>query len=582
MKLFFLWAAILLPGLAFPDNASRTIGAAIPWTTYEAEEMRTTGLVRGPKYGPFLVETESSHQKCVQLGAGEHVEFAAQQQANTIVIRFSLPDQSDGGGMADELKLHINGKEERRLNITSRNAMLYGSYPFTNHPAAGKPRNFYDELRVRNLRISQGDVIRIEKADTQSDWCIIDIVDLENVAPPLRKPVKALSILDFGADGKGAADDTEALRQCVAEAVKRGKVAWLPAGIYKVTGDLVLPSNARIQGAGMWHTTLDGDADLYGQSARRVRLKLSGTNIHLADFAIMGRLNYRNDNEPNDGIVGANCADSSVTRVWIEHTKAGVWVYNGTRLAISGCRFRNLLADGVNFCVGTRESVVENCTARGTGDDCFAIWPAPSDQSFTEQTPKPGHNVFRRCTGQLTFLANGAAIYGGMDNRIEDCLFTDISSGCGVLISTTFPTADEVLKIDNNFSGTTVVKNVDLIRCGGFDHGWTWRGSFQICLHKRSISGLLLSNINIRDSFSDGLMVVAPECPPGQGILANTLLENLVITGSGRGSDRRYDLHIRDDSGGELKIRSSRISSQHNASNRFKLDSGAVGLSGRK
>jgi hypothetical protein len=40
------------------------IGADIPWMTYRAADMKTTGTVLGPKYAPFLVETESSGQKC--------------------------------------------------------------------------------------------------------------------------------------------------------------------------------------------------------------------------------------------------------------------------------------------------------------------------------------------------------------------------------------------------------------------------------------------------------------------------------------------------------------------------------------
>jgi nigerose phosphorylase len=36
------------------------IGADLPWTTYEAEAMKSTGVVLGPKYDPYLVETESS------------------------------------------------------------------------------------------------------------------------------------------------------------------------------------------------------------------------------------------------------------------------------------------------------------------------------------------------------------------------------------------------------------------------------------------------------------------------------------------------------------------------------------------
>lgn len=548
-------------------------GADLPWTTYEAEDMKTSGTVLGPKYAPFQVETEASHQKCVKLGAaGEFVEFTAAARANALVIRYHLPDSKDGGGVNSTLSLLVNDKRVRTLPLTSHYALLYGGYPFTNQPKDGRMRNFFDELRVKDLKIAKGDVVRLQKSFADAPHCIIDFVDLEQVAPPLAAPKQSLSVLEFGAGGTGATDDTEALRNCIAAAQQQGKTVFVPPGDYKLTGDIPLPSNVKIQGAGMWHTTFVGDADLYGQADKRVRFKLTGTNIHLADFAIFGKLNYRNDNEPNDGIVGAGCADSTVSRIWVEHTKVGAWIYNGTRLVIEGCRFRNLLADGVNFCVGTRESVVENCTTRGTGDDCFAIWPAPADQGFAEQTPKPGHNIFRRCTGQLTFLANGGAIYGGVSNRIEDCLFTDISTGCGVLISTTFPTADEALKIDNNFSGTTVVKNVDMIRCGGFDHGWTWRGSFQLCLHKRSISGLAISNINIRDSFSDGLTVVAPECPEGQGILADTRLENVSIPNFGLGAKSRHGLFIREDAAGSMTLRGCQIGDVQNSSTRFTIN----------
>ena len=44
----------------------------------------------------------------------------------------------------------------------------------------------------------------------------------------------------------------------------------------------------------------------------------------------------------------------------------------------------------------------------GTGDDGFAIWPAPGAQAYV-----PGLNVITHCTAQTAFLANGGAIYGG-------------------------------------------------------------------------------------------------------------------------------------------------------------------------
>jgi hypothetical protein len=562
--------ALIVACAACPNHARAEVGADMPWTTYEAEAMKSTGLVLGPKYDPYLVETEASGQKCVKLtAAGEFVEFSAAAKANALVIRYSLPDSKEGGGTSTSLDLFINGKKVGTLSLTSHYSWLYGNYPFSNQPHEGKPRNFYDELRIKDLHIAKDDVIRLQRAAADTAYCIVDLVDLEDVPAALTAPANALCVLDFGAGGKGGTDDTDALRQCVAAAQKQGRPVWVPTGDYKLTGDILVPSSVTIQGAGMWHTTFVGDDQLYGQSARRVRFKLTGRQIRLADFSIVGRLNYRNDNEPNDGVVGAGCADSSISRVWVEHTKVGIWIYNGTNLVIEGCRFRDLLADGVNLCVGTSGTVIQNCTARGTGDDCFAMWPAASDQGFVGQSPRPGNNVIRHCTGQLTFLANGGAIYGGADNRIEDCLFTDISTGCGILISTTFPTSDEQRKIDNNFSGTTIVRNCRLLRCGGYDHSWAWRGSLQICLDRRNISGLTISQVDIRDSFSDGLTIVAPGSPKGEGTLSNVRLEKVNIPNFGIGAPSRHGLWIRQDAAGGLTLVNSKITDIQNDSPGF-------------
>jgi hypothetical protein len=548
------------------------VGADTPWTTYEAEGMKTTGIVLGPKYDPNLVETESSGQKCVKLAAGkDFLEFSAEAKANALVVRYSLPDSKEGGGTNAGLDLYVNGAKVRALALTSKYTWLYGTYPFSNQPAEGKPRNFYDELRVKGLNIGRNDVIRLQRSGGDAAYCIVDLVDLEDVPGPLPTPKNSLSVLDFGADRNGETDATSALRTCIAEAQKQGRTVWVPPGDYKVTGELLVPSSVTVQGAGMWHTTFVGDSSLYDKSARRVRFKLAGSNIHLADFSIIGRLNYRNDNEPNDGIVGAGCADSSVSNVWLEHTKVGIWIYNGVNLVIEGCRFRNLVADGVNLCVGTSGTIIQNCAARGTGDDCFAIWPAASDQGFVGQGPKSGNNVIRRCTGQLTFLANGAAIYGGAGNRIEDCRFTDIGTGCGILISTTFPTSDENRGIDNNFSGTTLVKNCELLRCGGYDHSWAWRGSFQICMDRRSISGLAVTHVTIQDSISSGMTIVGPGSAKGEGTLSNARLDGMNITNSGIGGSPHHDLWIRKDASGSVVLLNSPIADTLNESDHFAL-----------
>jgi hypothetical protein len=561
----------LIALLAVPLHAAQSFrGADIPWTTYEAEDMTNTGTTLGPKYDPYLVETESSGQKCVKLDtAGQFVEFTAQSPASAIVVRYSLPDALGGGGINSTISLYQNGKFVQKLPVTSRYSWLYGKYPFTNNPKAGKPRNFYDEVRLKDLSIASGDVLRLQKdSDDNAPYCIIDLVDLENVAPPLTAPPDSFSVTDFGAIGNGHSDDTAALRNCIAAAKKQGKSVWVGAGTFKITGDINIPAGAVIQGAGMWHTTFVGDANLYTNASRRVRFTGRGSDIHLSDFAIIGKLNYRNDSEDNDGIGGTFGVDSTVTRIWGEHTKTGMWVLNSSNLVVEGCRFRDTVADGINFCVGMRSSVIQNCTTRGTGDDCFAFWPA----THAPQKFSPGFNVVRHCTGQLPFLANGAAIYGGESNRIEDCRFTDISAGCAILLSTTFPTADAKKNIDNNFSGTTVVQNCDLIRSGGYDHDWAWRASLQLCLDRRSISGVDIHDLNIKDSISDGLSVVAPGSKHGEGTLSNARIKDVNIPNYGIGVKGRHGLWIRNDAYGSVTVTNSEIIEHKNGSSNFTIN----------
>ena len=200
------------------------VGAEMPWMTYQAENMKTTGTILGPKYEPFLVETESSGQKCVKLdAAGEYVEFRVKSPANAMVIRYCLPDSPSGGGIHASLSLSRNGKFVRAVPLTSRYTWLYGTYPFTNDPKAGKPRNFYNDARLKDLTFAKGDVIRLQKLADDASYCIVDLVDLEQVPPALPMPANSLSIVGFGAGGKGQEDDTEALKQCIAEAALRQK-----------------------------------------------------------------------------------------------------------------------------------------------------------------------------------------------------------------------------------------------------------------------------------------------------------------------------------------------------------------------
>lgn len=553
-------------------GAAEKRGAHISWTTFEAEEMNTSGSILGPAYEPYRVETESSAQRCVLLQEnGQWVEFTSTLNANSMILRFSVPDGKNGQGLQSTLGIYINGKLYGHYRISSRYAHLYGKYPFTNDPGAGKQRNFYDELRIPGLQVVKGDVVRIERNDYPEDkanYCILDLVDLENIEGYITAPFNSLAITEreFTRDSPSE-DYTEAFRRCIAKAVETGKIVWIPEGRFKISGDILLPPGVVIQGAGMWHTVLEGDESVYAKADRRVRLKGNGGNIHLSDFAIMGKLDYRNDSEPNDGVVGSFGENSTISRLWIEHTKVGIWVENSKNLLVEGCRFRNTIADGINYCVGMNGSVIENCTTRGTGDDCFAIWPA----TFMNQQYAPGNNLITNCTGQLPFLANGAAIYGGESNKVKNCLFTDITPGSAILISTTFPTEDKAKSVNNNFSGTTLIENCTVRFSGGFDHTWDWRAAVQVCLDRRGISGLEMNNLLIENSLSDGLSIIANHENQQIGSLEKALFRNIKISTYGIGAEGRHGLWIQDKVHGSLTLSNSSVSEHKNESENFVL-----------
>lgn len=528
------------------------VGAYIPWTTYEAENMQTNGRILGPAYLPYHVETESSGQKCVLLSSTEqYVTFDALENANSMVIRYSLPDAAKGNGITSSLKILINNKVVGHYKISSQYCMLYGKYPFSNNPSYGSPRNFYSAIRIKALNINKGDHIKIQLDKVHHNTCIVDLVDLEEIAPPLSRPLNSLSLTDkrFG----GNIDYTKALRNCIALAAKTGKIVWMPPGNYKITGDIVLPEGITIKGAGMWYTTLLGDSLQYNNENKRVRLIGNGSNIHLADFSIIGRLNYRDDKEANDGIVGSFGINSIIKNIWIEHTKVGMWLENSSHLLVEGCRLRNTIADGINFCVGMNQSIIKDCTARGTGDDCFAIWPTVSQpQDFY-----PEKNLVINCTAELPFLANGVAIYGGKSNKVENCVFKDISAGSAILISTTFPTEDK--NTNNNFSGITTIKNCHINTSGGFDHEWGWRAAVEICLDQRNISGIHLQNLTIKNSLSNAISIISKSLSGKRLDLSATSFSHIKIMHYAIAVKHKYGLYISNLVKGNLTINQSEM-----------------------
>jgi hypothetical protein len=182
--------------------------------------------------------------------------------------------------------------------------------------------------------------------------------------------------------------------------------------------------------------------------ARRVRLH---------DFAIIGDVTERIDNDQVNAIGGAMGDGSRIERLWLQHTKVGLWFDGPMRgITVSGLRIVDMAADGLNFHRGVSDAVVEKSFVRGTGDDGIASWAGGGQNS----------NIIVRDNVVIApVLANGIAIYGGRDIRVERNLVADtLTEGGGI-------------HVGNRFGAVPVTGRVDIddnliVRGGSIDPRW--------------------------------------------------------------------------------------------------------------
>jgi alpha-1,3-glucanase-like protein len=425
-------------------------GATLPYAEMEAEDADTSGTIIGPDYIYTHLPSETSGRKAVQLRQpGQYVEFTLAQPANSIVVRYSIPDSTDGRGMDGLLGLYVNGQWQSNLYMTSAYSWFYGGYPFNNNPHDVFPHHFFDEIHKLLPEMAAGTKVRLqmESGDIAPSYTI-DLADFEEVAPPLAQPTTSLSITDYGADPTGVQDSTQAMNNAIAAAKNQGKTVWIPVGNFTIMDHIVV-DDVTVRGAGMWYSFLRGiGVGIYGNYNPS-----PSQNVHLSDFAIFGEVTDRDDSAQVYGIGGAMGGHSTIQNLWIEHTKVGMW-FDGpfSDLTITGVRIRNTTADGINLHKGITNVTVEQSSIRNTGDDGLAMW--------SEELPDEG-NVFQFNTVQLPILANNIAIYGGADNSILDNFVSDtLTEGGGIHVGNRFKSVA--------LSGTTTIARNTIVSGGNY------------------------------------------------------------------------------------------------------------------
>ncbi|MDX6337862.1 MAG: hypothetical protein QOG05_5202, partial [Streptosporangiaceae bacterium] len=429
-------------------------GASLPYTEVQAENSATNGTVIGPSYTQGQLADEASYRKAVTLkGTGQYVTFTTPVATNSINVRYSIPDTSDGSVYTAPLSLYVNGTRQPDVTLTNAYSWFYGGYPFTNSPGSN-PHHFFDEVhRLFSTTYPAGTTfkLQIDSGDTASSYTV-DFADFEQVGAALTQPAGSVSVTSKGADATGATDSTSAFNAAITAAGAGGTV-WIPPGTFNIPGHISV-NNVTIAGAGMWYSTVSGAAPgFYGNSAPS-----PSTNVHLQNFAIFGNVQDRNDSAQVNGIGGA-MSNSTVSSIWIDHMKVGAWMdgpMNG--LTFSGMRIRDTTADGINFHGGVTNSTVTNSDIRNTGDDGIATW---ADSSFGADA----NDTISNNTVQLQQLANGIAIYGGHDNTVSGNLVQDsgITQGGGIHVGQRF---------NSTPVGTTTISNNTMIRDGDLDPNW--------------------------------------------------------------------------------------------------------------
>ena len=424
-------------------------GATVPFIEYEAESAATNGSVLDASRTAGMLPSEASGRQAVVLGAGEYVEFRLTSPANAVVVHYSIPDSGDGSAYTTPLAVYVNGAKNQDLTLTNKYSWFYGGYPFSNSPGPS-PHHFYDDVRATFANtLDAGARVRLE-VDSGGGPVTVDTADFEQIAP-LSQPSGSLSVVSYGADPTGAANSTAAFTSAIAAASSQRKVLWVPAGTYTVTAHLIV-DKVTIQGAGPWYSVLHGSGvGIYGNTSP------GSSNVHVSDLAVFGEVVDRDDNAQVNAFGGAIGGGSTITNVWMQHVKVGLWLdgpFSG--LTVSGCRILDTTADGLNLHNGITNTTVTNNFIRNTGDDGLAMW---SDQNAD------ANNTFAFNTVELPILANNIAIYGGHDNKVTDNVVSDTQTqGGGLHVANRF---NSVL-----LSGVTTLARNTTLRAGVLDPNW--------------------------------------------------------------------------------------------------------------
>lgn len=517
-------------------NANLTVGsggrgATLPYTRYESEDAQIGGgaaLRTAPDFNYALIASEASNQAYVALPSnGSYVEWTINQGGAGVDMRFTIPDTSDGMGLSGSLDCYVNGSKVSTINLSSYWSWQYfiGDQP-GDAPNGGQAAFRFDEVHWKlATALKAGDKLRIQKTNGDSLEYGVDFVEVEPVPSAIAQPAGSLSVTSYGAVANDGADDLTAFNSCVSAAASQGKTVYIPAGTFNLGGMWTITAqNITVTGAGMWYTNLQFTSP--NASSGGISFRITGT-IDFSNVYINSSLRSRyGQNAIYKCFMDNFGTNSKVHDFWEEHFECGFWVgdYAHTpaiaadNLLIENGRVRNNLADGVNFCQGTKNSTVRNCSVRNNGDDGLAMWP-----DSTMNAPMEVNNSFLYNTIENNWRAAGIAIFGGSGHKAQFNYIKDCFMGSGIRLNTVFPG----YHFENNtgiiFSDTTIVNSGTSKDCYSGE-----RGAIDLEASITSIKNITFENIDIVNSQRDAIQFGY------SGGFSNIVFKNININGTGK------------------------------------------------
>ncbi|MFF7046849.1 discoidin domain-containing protein [Streptomyces griseorubiginosus] len=464
-------SVVLTTGLltALAPTAHAAAGATLPFTSVEAESATTTGTRIGPDYTQGTLASEASGRQAVRITAGQRVEFTVPRAANAVNVAYSVPD-----GQSGTLNVYVNGTRlARTVPVTSKY-----SYVDTGWIPGARTHHFYDNARLLlGQNLQAGDKVAFESTGTQ---VTIDVADFEQVAGAAGQPAGSVSVTSKGADPTGNGDSTQAFRDAISAA--QGGVVWIPPGEYRLTSSLGGVQNVTLQGAGSWHSVV--------HTSRFIDQSASSGGVHIKDFAVVGEVTERVDSSPDNFVNGSLGPGSSVSGMWLQHLKVGLWLTgNNDNLVVENNRFLDMTADGLNLNGNARGVRVRNNFLRNQGDDALAMWSL-----YTPDTD----SSFENNTITQPNLANGIAIYGGTDIAVRNNLVSDTNAlGSGIAISN-----QKFLDPFFPLAGTITVDGNTLVRTGAMNPNWNHpMGALRVDSYDSAVNATVkITNTTITDS----------------------------------------------------------------------------------